>query len=416
MLSELYNLLWYPALPLALIAAHPTRPRDLRERLGHGEFPESAGAPRIWIHASSVGEVEAIRPVANSLLKLYPGAVIVITTMTAAGRDAAKRRIPDAAAWMMAPLDTPRAVRSFLAGVHPTLVLITESELWPNYFIESARFGAKIAIVNGRMSERSARRYRPVRKLLKMALDRSNVILAQTREDARRYMSFEAHTRVVVIGNTKIEENHDAADSPMRPELEDFARGRKILVAGSTAPGEEAVVAGAYRELRKRFPELALAIAPRHLNRIDEVQKVLRTNALQYARATELPAGEADVLLIDTMGELRGFYRRATIAFVGGSLAPGRGGQSPIEPASVGVPVLVGPYHDNQKDLLASMLRGGGARVVTNARDLIAACADWLDDEQARLKAGRQAAETTRHRGGGARLALRQIRSLIDVA
>ncbi|MDO8432003.1 MAG: glycosyltransferase N-terminal domain-containing protein [Candidatus Binatus sp.] len=418
MLREIYNMLWYAALPVALVAAHPSRLGDLRERLGHGDFPESAGAPRIWIHAASVGEVEAIRGIANSLLELYPGAVIVVTTMTTAGRDAARQRIPDAAAWMMAPLDARRAVRSFLLGVHPTLVLIAEGELWPNYFFESVRFGAKIAIVNGRMSERSLRRYRPVRKLFKTALDCCSTILAQSREDARRYMSFDTHTRVVVIGNTKIDDAAEAANAPLRAELEAFAKEREILVAGSTAPGEEAVVVGAYRELRKRFPGLALAIAPRHLDRIGDAEKVLRASSLDYVRATELSperaAGAADILLIDTMGELRGFYRRAAIAFVGGSLAPGRGGQSPIEPASAGVPVLVGPYHDNQKELLTSMVRGGGARIVANARDLAAACAKWLEDEDARHRAGRNAAEATRHRSGGARLALRQIRSLID--
>ena len=222
---------------MALVAAHPSKLRDFRERLGHGEFPDSAGAPRIWIHASSVGEVEAIRGVANALLKLYPGAMIVVTTMTSAGRDAARLRISGAAAWMMAPLDTRRAVRSFLAGVNPTLVLITESELWPNYFFESVRFGAKIAIVNGRMSERSMRRYRTVRTLFKSALDCCSTILAQSREDARRYMSFDTHTRVVVIGNTKIEEDANASNSPSRAELETFAPERQIIVAGSTAPG-----------------------------------------------------------------------------------------------------------------------------------------------------------------------------------
>jgi 3-deoxy-D-manno-octulosonic-acid transferase len=403
---------------VALIAAHPSRPRDFRERLGHGEFPDSAGAPRIWIHASSVGEVEAIRGVANSLLKLYPGAVIVITTMTSAGREAARQRIPEAAAWMMAPLDTRRAVRSFLAGVQPTLVLIAESELWPNYFFESAAFGARVAIVNGRMSERSLRRYRPVRNLIKSALDCCSTILAQTREDARRYMSFDTHTRVVVIGNTKIDDSGEASNATLRAELQTFASGKQILVAGSTAPGEEAVVIGAYRELHKRFPNLALVVAPRHLDRIAEVDKVLRASAIDYVRATELSpeqtANHAEILLIDTMGELRGFYARATIAFVGGSLAHGRGGQSPIEAASAGVPVLVGPYHENQRELLTSMLRSGGARVVTNARDLAAACAKWLEDEGARQRAGRSALETTRHRSGGARLALRQIQSLID--
>jgi 3-deoxy-D-manno-octulosonic-acid transferase len=182
MLSALYNLLWYPALPIALLAAHPANMRDYRERMGHGDFPDTAGAPRIWVHAASVGEIEAIRPVANGLLEHYPGAVMAVTAMTAAGREAAKRRIPGAAAWMLAPLDKPRAVRSFLERVQPSMVLITETEIWPNYFIESALIGATIAIVNGRMSERSLRRYLRARSLFEDALHQATMILAQSRE------------------------------------------------------------------------------------------------------------------------------------------------------------------------------------------------------------------------------------------
>ena len=265
MLSALYNLLWYPALPFALLVAHPLNMRDYRERMGHGDFPDTAGAPRIWLHAASVGEIEAIRPVANGLLERYPGAVMAITTITAAGREAAKCRIPGAAAWMLAPLDTQRAVRSFLDRVQPNLVLITENEIWPNYFIEAARADATIAVVNARMPERSLRRYLRARSLFEDALGQATLILTQSREDARRYANFDIGARVVVTGNTKIEAARTqlANEEPIRPELLAFASGRKIFIAGSTEAGEDAVIAGAYRELRKDFPELALAIAPR---------------------------------------------------------------------------------------------------------------------------------------------------------
>ncbi len=419
MLREVYNFLWFPALPFALVAARPRSLSDIRERLGRGEFPDTAGAPRIWIHAASVGEIEAIRPIAAGLMQAYPGAVIAITTMTAAGREAARRRIPNASACLLAPLDTRQAVRRFLRRVRPALVIIAETELWPNYFLESASFGAKIAILNGRLSERSLSRYMQVRGLFEQVLGTASVILTQSQDDARRYMALVSNSKIVVTGNTKIEEKSEAIEEPMRPELMAFASGRQILVAGSTASGEEAVVVGAYRELRKTFPKLALAIAPRHLERIGEVEKVLDDASIGYVKASQLDArsrsGEADVLVLDTMGELRAFYRRAAIAFVGGSLAPGRGGQNPAEPAMHDVPVLIGPYHENQREITTALTRIGGARIVANQRDIVAACTKWLADEEGRIAAGRIAGGAIRSRGGGARLALMQLQALISL-
>jgi 3-deoxy-D-manno-octulosonic-acid transferase len=422
MLSAIYNLLWYPALPFALIAAHPANLRDYRERMGHGDFPNIEGAPRIWIHAASVGEVEAIRPVAIGLLEHYPGAIVVITTMTATGRAAAERRIPRAAAWMLAPLDNRRAVRSFLEHLRPSVVLITETEIWPNYFRESARTGATIAVVNGRISERSMRRYMRARGLFRDALGQADLIMTQTREDARRYARFDLPAMIVVTGNTKIEAAQGAAanQEPIRPELLGFASGRKIFIAGSTAPGEEVVIADAYRELRRDFPQLALTIAPRHLERTQEVENALRAASLDYAKASELnsqdPARDADVLILDTMGELRCFYRRCTIAFVGGSLAPGRGGQNPAEPALVDVPVLIGPYHENQQEMVASIVSSGGARIVKNSADIVCEASKWLGDDAARQQAGRDAHASVSKVAGAAQFALKRLVALINLS
>ena len=421
MLSAIYNLLWYPALPFALLAAHPANMRDYRERMGHGDFPNAAGRPRIWIHAASVGEIEAIRPVAIGLLEHHPGAVMAITTMTATGREAAERRIPGATAWMLAPLDNRRAVRSFLERVQPAVVLITETEIWPNYFLESARAGATIAVVNGRISERSMGRYLRARGLFRDALGRATLILTQSQEDARRYAKFDLSAKIVVTGNTKIEApKADAtAEDPIRPELMAFASGRKIFIAGSTAPGEEAVIADAYRELRKDFPQLALTIAPRHLERTPEVENALHAASLKFVKASQLnspdAARDADVLILDTMGELRAFYRRGAIAFVGGSLAPGRGGQSPAEPALVDVPVLIGPYHENQQQMVSSLVSSGGARIVKNAGDIVGEASKWLGDDAARAAAGRNAHASVSKGAGGAQFALKQIEALINL-
>jgi 3-deoxy-D-manno-octulosonic-acid transferase len=420
MLSALYNLLWYPALPFALIAARPATMRDYRERMGHGDFPKTEGAPRIWIHASSVGEIEAIRPVANGLLERHPGAVMVVTTMTTAGRDAALSRIPGASAWMLAPLDNRRAVRFFLERVRPRLVLITETEIWPNYFIESVRSGATVAVVNGRISVRSMRRYLRARSLFEDALGHATLILTQSDDDARRYAKFSLGAKVVVTGNTKIEaaENEEKAQ-PIRPELLAFGTERKILIAGSTAPGEVAVIVDAYRELRKDFPQLALTIAPRHLDRTPGVETALREASLAYVKASELSSSStgnnADVLILDTMGELRAFYRRGSIAFVGGSLAPGRGGQNPAEPALVEVPVLIGPYHENQREIVSSLVSSGSARIVKDARDIVSAASSWLADDEARRQAGRNARASVSKRSGGAQLALKQLEALISL-
>jgi 3-deoxy-D-manno-octulosonic-acid transferase len=422
-LTALYNLLWYPALPFALLAAHPANMRDYRERMGRGDFPDAGGPPRVWVHAASVGEIEAIRPVANGLLERYPGAVMAITTMTAAGREAAMRRIPGAAAWMLAPLDNRRAVRSFLERVQPGIVLITETEIWPNYFIESARMGATIAVVNGRISERSMRRYLRARGLFEDALGRATLILTQSDEDARRYAMFDLTAKVIVTGNTKIEAAQActarANEEPIRPELLGFASGRKMFIAGSTAAGEDAIIADAYRQLRKRWPDLALTIAPRHLERTPEVETALRAASLDYVKASELnspsAARAASVLILDTMGELRSFYRRGAIAFVGGSLVPGRGGQNPAEPALVEVPVLIGPYHENQQQIVSSMISSGGARIVKTAADIVSETSRWLGDDAARQQAGRRASASLSNASGGAQFALKQLEGLISL-
>jgi 3-deoxy-D-manno-octulosonic-acid transferase len=273
------------------------------------------------------------------------------------------------------------------------------------------------------MSERSMRRYMIARSLFEDALGRANLIMVQSRDDACRYGKLNGisdhASKIIVTGNTKISTDREN-ETPIRRELLAFAPERQIFIAGSTAPGEEAVLVDAYRELRQRFRNLALVIAPRHLDRVGEVEKILENDSLRYVKASNLDhessiAG-ADILLLDTMGDLRALYRRATFAFVGGSFAPGRGGQSPAEPAMASVPVLIGPYHENQRESVNSILAAGGAAIVRNASDLVNESAHWLADDAARQNAGRAAHDAILGQSGAARIAVKKIQALIDSA
>ncbi|HTT75648.1 MAG TPA: glycosyltransferase N-terminal domain-containing protein [Candidatus Binataceae bacterium] len=423
MLPLLYNALWYPALPFALIASAGADLSAWRERLGLAACDQLPGSgKRIWVHAASVGEIEAVRPIALGLAREFPETAMAITTMTAAGREAARRRIPAAIAYQLAPLDWPFAVRSFVRRLEPGLLLIAETELWPNYFFEAARADVKIAIINGRISERSAGRYARINGLLSSALGQADLILAQTEADAARYCALGAPSaRVIVTGNTKFDPGDTAA--PLRPALAEFAVSQPILIAGSTAPSEERIVTAAYQELLRSFPQLALIVAPRHLARAAEVAAILQEAGLSFVKASDLPQAGVlpnsmmagvPVLLLDTMGELRGLYRRATIAFVGGSLGSGRGGQNPAEPAEFAVPVMLGPYHENQREPVQALLAADGARIVRDASEIVNTAASWLSDDDARRSAGRNGQAAIARLGGGISATLGHLRGLMQ--
>ena len=464
--SRIYSSLWYPALPFVLVATGGDA-QSRHERLG-GVTPEAdrigAGHLRVWLHAASVGEIEGVRPVVQSLARIRPELEFVITTMTPMGRDAARRRLNGIC--QLAPFDHVAAVRAFLARIRPVLVIITETELWPNFFLESAAAGAKIALINARLSIRSMSRYRLIRPLLVSALRRASVVLAQTAEDAERFCRLgAAPERVTVTGNAKYEVLGDSP--PLRPELASFAEERPILIAGSTGPGEEQIVLTAYRDLVERFPFLGLVLAPRHLERVDEVQRVLRAAGLAYIRASDsmigsrsphrgLPknsrkdenpvappdSGKArwglsvderhqhdhrisgdeagrrlpQVLLLDTMGELGALYQSASIAFVGGSLMPGRGGQSLAEPANASVPVLFGPYYENHRQLGDALLAAQAGRVVRDAAELADASAKWLTDEAARSTAGQRARSVMEQLAGSTAATVRYLCALLPAS
>jgi 3-deoxy-D-manno-octulosonic-acid transferase len=465
--SLIYNALWYPALPFALAIAGGDA-QNRRERLGNVlQSANDSGAQRVkvWLHAASVGEIEGVRPVVQSLIRVRRDLDFITTTMTFSGRDAARRRLQGAC--QLAPFDHPAVVRKFIMRVSPALVIISETEIWPNFLLQSGAAGARIAIINARLSARSMSRYRLIRPLLARALGSVSLVLAQTSIDADRFCTLgAAPERVVVAGNTKYEAGADSP--PVRPALAAFAIGRPILVAGSTGPGEETIVLRAYRQLLQSFPSLVLILAPRHLNRVEEVVREVQRTGLAYTCASGLvselapgtspdgfgadprigrdpisppdqrearwgsPGGKRlnngeciaeetsrrhpQILILDTMGELRGLYQRATVAFVGGSLTASRGGQSLAEPAHASVPVLFGPHYENHRQLGDTLIAARAGRVVRDAHQLAQTSAEWLANTAASIAAGKRAKSVMEQHAGSTAVAVSHLCKLLPAS
>jgi len=346
---------------------------------------------------------------------------MVLSTVTETGRQAAAQ-IEGAEAIFYLPFDFPFAVRRALERVQPSAIAVVETELWPNLIREAAGRGIPVAVANGRLSERSLRRYSWLRPLFTPAVKRLAGVAARGEADAARFRALGAK-RVFVAGNVKY-------DAPAPAAQEDpagfrarygFAGSGVVIVAGSTHPGEEAAVGKAVRALRERHPGLGLLLAPRHLERLGEAEEALRGVGLAPVRWSGLPeAGDAGsapgrVVLLDVMGKLAEAYACATVAFIGGSLIP-HGGQNPIEAARWGVPVVFGPFMENFAEVAEALLGAGGALQVEGPYALEWAFERWLSDEEARGRAGGAARAAVLASRGAADRAAAFLVEVLDLA
>lgn len=421
-------MLFYRALAAVALAAYAPfamlrslaggrRLGDIRGRLGRSAYPDLDGG--IWIHAVSVGEIGVARNLLRALRKARPGCRVGLSVTTAAGRELAEATMSQEASLFAFPFDLAGPVERALAATRPGLVLLTETEIWPLFLERAARRGVPVALVNGRISERSYRRYRRVRRLLRSALGRIALFAMQSGEDARRVKELGADgPRVRVAGNIK----YDMPPAPAFADVErlrEAAAGRPVVVAGSTGEGEEALVLDAWQRLAAR-PFLVLA--PRRPERFDEVARLCESRSLRLMRrSTHNPQltthnPPADIYLLDSIGELASAYRGATLAFVGGSLIP-RGGQNPIEAWAAGVPVLAGPHMENFRDVAAAGRQRGILRSVENAlglaRELAAALAE---PEETRRRAADAERFVDQNRGAADRTAVAILALLPDPA
>ena len=375
-------------------------PEALTVRL-HGKHP-------LWLHSVSVGEAVVGSILVSRLLARRPGLPLVVSTVTATGRKVAEERIPQAEGYFYFPLDFPRPVTRALTTVAPRLVLLTEGEIWPNFLEACHLQRTPVLLINGRVSRRSFRRYQVVKPLFRRVLDRIAFFCMQGEVDAERILALGADPdRVVVTGNIKYDD--EAPNEQFPGHLASVARlmnGRPVWVAGSTHRGEEGLIVQAFREVRREAPEAILVLAPRHPERVPEVEMLLQQAGFPFVRRSQLREGDSElppVIVVDTMGELGQLYGLATVVFVGGSLVP-MGGHNILEPARYRRPILFGPYMDNFAEVAEAFLVEGMPHQVRDTSELVARVLEFFRDPAAASQMGEAAHRVLiRNRGAAER-------------
>lgn len=415
MITSIYTFLYSAALALGMLASSPywvfqmvrhgKYRKGFAERLGRVpgrlQLPR-AQEPVIWVHAVSVGEVLAVAGLAEELRRRCPQHRIFISTTTDTGQALAQKRFGEANVFYF-PMDFGFAVRPYLRALHPELVVIAETEFWPNFMRLGRARGTRIAVVNARISDRSWPRYRRFRGLLRRVLANVDLFLAQTSEDALRLKDIGADAeRVQVTGNLKFDmplPMPTAIVESLRNSIASSGAG-PVLVCGSTVEGEESLLLKAFENVLVQYPKAVMVLAPRHPERFPTVAALLEQMSIRFCRRS-LWNGESltgQVLLVDTIGELAALYAIADIAFVGGSLVP-RGGHNIIEPAQHGVATLVGNHTENFRDIVRLFQSRGAVRIVGPA-ELPLVLLELLANDAERKALGRRAAETIRSQIG----------------
>ena len=377
------------------------------ERLGVYSSPSSLDHP-LWIHAVSVGEVIAAAPLIKALRAQSPTLPILVTTTTPTGFETVERVFGGGVAHAYFPYDYPSAVNRFLDHFAPRALLLMETELWPNVIHFCGRRGLPVFLVNGRLSEKSARRYAFWENLITPMLGQLSGAAMQTATDARRLCDLGADAATVEItGSVKFDVSLPASIYEEAAALRrDLGVDRPILMAGSTRPGEEPLLLAAFAALKVRFSSLLLILAPRHPERFVEVAEMCRKQGftIQMRQHSTRCASGIEVFILDAMGELARFYAASDVAFVGGSLVP-LGGHNLLEPAALGIPVVAGPHLFNFEEIARKLTVGGALKIVHDPADLIEQVAALLHDSDARDRAGRSGhAIVESNRGATARV------------
>jgi 3-deoxy-D-manno-octulosonic-acid transferase len=382
------------------------------DRLFHEVSPNT-----IWIHAVSVGEVLAISRVTDALKAQLPGWRIVVSTTTDTGQRLARARFGEDNVFYF-PLDLPFAVRAYLQALRPKLLVLAESEFWPNLLHSAKLSRATVAVVNARVSDRSLPGYLRFRGLLASVMTNVDLFLAQSDEDARRLVQIGALAeRVQVSGNLKFEVKPAAVPAIVASFAAALQREEvgPTLVAGSTLENEEAMVLETFRQVVSRYPGALLVLAPRHPERFDVVASLLASSGLRFQKRSQWDGAKpiaGGVFLLDTIGELASLYQFADLAFVGGSLVP-RGGHNVLEAAQFGAAILVGPHTENFRDIVEAFRKTNALRVVT-PQTLTPAVLQLLENDDERGALGHRAREVVRSQQGATKKTVSALLGLLS--
>ena len=403
-----------PAIPL-LLRQRALRGKEDRmrmgERFGRTNLPRPPG-PLVWIHGASVGECVAGLPLAEALLK--SGRTVLVTSGTITSASVMAERLPQGAIHQFAPIDTSAAARRFLDHWKPDAALFVDSEIWPNQLSEAHARGAKLAIVNGRMSARSFAGWRRIPRMAAAILSLFDICLAQDDATARRLRDLGAPL-VEVTGSLKADAPPLPADENKLRALRQAIGARPVFLAASTHPGEDETILPAQDALRREFPDLLTIIVPRHPERGADIAMLCGKRPVSRRSQGALPSPQTQIYVADTMGELGLFFRCATFAFIGGSLIP-HGGQNPLEPALLHCAVLAGPHTENFAPAYAAILAAQGSGLVSSASEIAKLAARLLHDPADAKAMGDAAFRAAHSQGGAVEKTLKAVEALLSHA
>jgi len=382
---------------IALLEKH-----GIRERLGDWAF-KSDDRKVIWFHAASMGELKAISSVLPELTKAKPELRVVISTMTKTGKTRA-RKLFDPIEIYYIPIDLKFFVRRVIKRVRPSVLVLVETEIWPVLIAETSRADVKLAVINARISHKSLKLYRILGVLFKPVVEKFDIVMTQTEKYSKRFIALGARPEnVAAMGNMKFDQILDFSSVGLSPELDRVLNrhDKFVFIAGSIWPNEFEKMIQAVKKARDTHPELIAVLAPRHMKNLPKLEEALSAQGISYIKRSSLSdkITDANILILDTMGELSSLYRYADLAFVGGSLVK-IGGHDPLEPASSGCPTCFGPHMENSQIFVDILLNSGGAFYINDELELEKLIKKMLSDKSLAKELGRKAEQTVLDHSG----------------